>query len=250
MNAFLNLSRPHEGFVVYGPSEAARNRRFRSGSLGIFLDLLLARLTGLKEKLDQSFISLNKEDPSDPANRPVIAEFLSAASWAYALVMELLPHEVACFHGPTSPLRRHYIEPLEEIITKCFTAAHMFGNEDESAVGLRGLLTDFELNGGIDRKTGKSGQGFSLSLMNYHLGYFEATGRHPLAYRKFGELIVEIANLVKGTYPETSFALKDVLKTMLTTYFDSVTSKEKTEMLMTISNIAGFLPDEESEKAA
>lgn len=199
---FITLEVLTIGFVVYGIGPGARNCNYRGEPLTDFLKVLWEKLWDLKDKLNEDWRSLDRSNLENPANRPIIQRFLQTGAWAYALAVELTPFSKACVDGPTNPLYHIFIRRLEEIFTKCFAATHLCGSPDESMVGLRGLLTDFEANGGIDHETGVEGSGFYHSLLMYYVAYFNPTNREAVVYDRFGDLLESIASMATEKYPK------------------------------------------------
>lgn len=249
---FITLEVSQIGFVVYGIGPGAKNYTYRGEVLMDFLENLWKKMWGLKDELNKAWDSLDKKNPESPKNLPFIKKILAVGWWAYALAVELKPFTKASVDG--HPLRRMFLERLEEIFTKCFAAAHLYGLPDESIVGLRGLLTDFEVNGGIDQKTGKEGCGFGTSLLIYYIAYFASTNRKPLAYERFGELMEALAALIANRYPRVSPRFVEHLTCLVEeTNFGfgskEVQSEAKTQMLEKLAGLKESLTAKIAEAA-
>lgn len=230
------------GFVVYGIGSGANHVSYRGKILMDFLNELMARMVAVKDELNQAWDSLDRSDLGDPRNLPIIQKFLATGSWAYALTLELQPFTKDCIDGPTDPLRKMFIERLEEIYTKCFAMAHLFGLPDESMVGLQGILTDFEVNGGINHETNEEGAGFSLSLLLYFIAYFYATDREPILYQRFGEAMEAIETRMVARYPATALVFaKHISRLIKETPFGfgskEIQSEAKTKMLEKLARL-------------
>jgi hypothetical protein len=231
------------------PSKTIRRAmsvQFRGVPLPEALDQIHEQLLAYPASLNEAWAKLNKDVDSNPANRPLIGQFLTVAAWAYALSVELSPHTEACQDGPTNPLSHMFIGPLEQIFTNCFAAAHMFGTKDESMVGLRGLLTDFHTNGGIELRTGTKGPGFERSFRLYFEAYFCTIERHPNAYNCFGELLREIGSLVSEKYPRVAPRLMGHIDSLVSQQIGGfatpgITSPAKTAMLKVLARTKGLL---------
>ncbi len=240
------------GFVVYGLGAGVNFCKFRNQPLADFLSELEEKLLKIRDRLNLDFEKLDIFNLNKPSNQVIIRRFLETASWAYALCVELVPFQRDCVHGLTNPLRSLYLEKLEEIQVKCFAAAHIFGNPDQQIVGLRGLLTDFELNGGISPKGGV-GNGFYTSLLDYFLGYFIHPKREPVLYQRFGELIEGLATLAKKKYPRICGRLAISIREKITsTDFGfgntHVSSTAETELLAKLRMISDSLESTKLEK--
>jgi hypothetical protein len=253
---FITLDVSTVGFVVYGIGAGAKHCTFQEEGLPKFLERLWVKMWALKETLNKSWKKLDKENLQNRVNGKIIREYLEVATWAYAISVELGPFEKACVDGPTNPLRHIYIRRLEEIFTNCFAVANIYGSPEQSMVGLRGLLTDFESNGGIDVKTGGTGFGFDISLWMYYTAYFRVTNRSPLAYERFGELIEALSKLINKHYPKVSVVLAKEIEGRLNCpnhgFGDpTITSPAKTAMILKLQGISeGLLASDKQAKAA
>lgn len=203
------------GFVVYGIGPGARGCTFEDEPLLTYLDRVWKKMWRLKTVLNQSWQKLDRENLNSRKNRAIIGRYLSVAAWALALARELGPFQKACLHGPTNPLRSIIIVRLEEIFTKCFVAAHIYGNTDERVIARTGLLTDFEVNGGVNHKTGGVGEGFGLSISDYYLAHFAPNGREPIIYERFGDLIARVGDLIANFYPNLAVSFVREIKYLL-----------------------------------
>jgi len=239
---FVNLSLPQYGPQIRGYGGNAYRIRHRGEVLVNFLDQLRKRIEKLGEELNHSWETLDKSNLENPANRRLIQGMLMAGSWAYAQTQEIQDYAEDCAYGVTNPLQDIIVGPLEKIYTKCFAAADLFGLPDESMIGRRGLLTDFEINGGIDNKSGDTGPGFYQSLIDYYLAYFEQYNLQPIAYQKFGELMLDITALIKDRYPKAMPALVEKILSMMEKPdygfgTKEITSPAKTELLLKLGEI-------------
>jgi hypothetical protein len=212
---FVTLEVSQMGFVIRGIGPGAHKCTYRGEPLVDFLEKLWKKFAPLKNKLNTAWDSLDKTDSKNPANAEHIQTIMAAGSWAFALILELQPFTRKCLYGPTDPLRSLYILRLEEICTKCFAAAHLYGQPDESMVGLRGLLIDFETNGGINLKTGEKGCGFDTSIRTYFVAYFAHTSREAIIYERFGDLLEAIGMQIKEQYPKVGAPFEAELGRML-----------------------------------
>lgn len=199
---FITLNVPVHGFVVYGYGGGVNKCVYRGKPLLPFLQELEKQFPTLRDTLNQAHDSLDKVNPANPENQGKINKLLLTGAWAYALVRELQPFQKACLHGPTDPLRHFILLRLEEIYTKCFGAAHMYGATEDGLLGLHGLLTDFEANGGVDTTCGGVGVGFNVSMSDYFLAYFAPTDREAIVYQRFGELIEALTQMIVNRYPK------------------------------------------------
>ncbi len=252
---FITLEVSTIGFVVYGLGAGAKDCIYRGKPLPEFLERLFKRLVALKTVLNKIWSSLDKEDPENRCNRAGIRKILATAAWAYATILEIQHFAERCVDGPTNPLRHFWLTRLEEIYTKCFAAAHLYGSPDERMVGLCGLLTDFEVNGGIDHKTHGEGRGFDGSLMTYYCAYFSFTNREPFVYERFGELMEAIASLIVSRYPKVAESFGEYIARRIedTPYgFGSkeVQSPAKTIMLEKLEVLKSSLLKKQASKAA
>jgi len=251
---FISLEVHQVGFVVYGLGAGARDAVYRGAPLVPFLDELWKRFGREKNELNALYLKLDKENQHARSNQRIIQRFLLTAQWAYALAVDLNPFQKQCFDGPTNPLRFFYIQRLEEIFTRCFAAAHCYGAPDESMAGLRGLLTDFEVNGGIDGKTGEEGDGFYLSFLMYYRGYFVPAERRPVAYERFGELLDAVATLVQEHYPKVVPRFRRHLTELLTEEnhgfaSTAIRSQAKTTLIQKITELEFILAAEKKKVA-
>ena len=93
----------------------------------------------------------------------------------------------------------------------------MFGDVDESLVGLHGLLIDFELTEPVWKGPCVTNyRGIQMSEESYYVAYVGTTEREPLVYERYGELIQEMFNLISTKYPDASFHFGMLLKYRLT----------------------------------
>lgn len=243
------------GFVVYGLGAGANKCSFQGEPLLVFLEKIMKKMFTLKTELNRNFRKLKKDDLSDLRNRTIIKRYLEVGSWAYAVAVNLRPFAFFCKDGPTNPLYFFYIQRLEEIFTKCFAVAHIFGLPDERIAGEQGLLTDFALNGGVELETGKIGWGFNTSILVYYIAYFNTTiGRHPLTYERFGELITSITRFVENHYPKIILPLakqiKDFLENEAPGFANKkITSPAKLSMVEKLTKIKNRLVEVASEQA-
>lgn len=176
-------------------------------NLAEFIGRLRQNLGEMRDVLNKRFEQLGKDNAAEKKNRLIIAEFLTKATWAYKAACALrpfLPH-----FSQTWPnwLYVDWVYRLEEVYTKCFAVAHIFGNDTESQAGLRGLVTDFAKTGGISKNGTSNEDGLRASEWAYYLAYFSATNRHPRAYQKFGELMTKLGTLVSNRYPKVAESL-------------------------------------------
>jgi hypothetical protein len=122
-------------------------------------------------------------------------------------------------------------------------------------VGLRGLMIDFEMNGGVDYTTGKVGQGFHISITDYFIAYFQPNDRASVVYLRFGELMEGIATMIKKRYPDVGpiFAVR---MTKMTENKDlgfgsnGVTSVAKTQLIEKLGNLMYPMPGDSKAKIA
>jgi hypothetical protein len=196
-----------------------------------------------KDRLNVLFARLDKTDSKNSDTHTCVEECLKTGWWALSLVMELAPFQSKCAHGPTNPLRFFFLQRLEEILTKCFTAAYMFGNADQQMVGLRGLVTDFQSNGGVNLQTGEPGAGLYHSLCMYFDAHFWPNDREAFVYEKFGDLVCELGNLVRHQHPKCKMAFSEVVRRMLGHQFGrkDITSAPKTLMVAKLNSLSAQL---------
>jgi len=250
---FIDLSLPQCGPVLYGYGSGAYHIKYRGEILVDFLGRLRKKMEKLASELNQAWKALDKANPESPRNRDIIQKMLQAGFWAYAQTLEIQIYNKECVYGITSPLHDIIVNPLENIYMRCFAAAHMWGDLDEKMLGLNGLLTDFEVNGGIDHKTGDKGNGFGKSLLDYYIAYFAQNQRGTEAYLAFGELIDALFQMTKKRYPKILTELAKAIRSRMTeTYYGfgnkEVTSPAKVALLSKLEAITQ--PYEEKEKAA
>lgn len=246
MKELVTLEVNYVGLVVYGIGAGAEKCSFRGEILADFLQKLWDKMFTLKDNLNKSWEKLDRNNPNHPENRAIMQEFLSTGAWAFALCMELAPFAPHCLHGPTNPLQMMFLRRLEEIFTKCFAAAHMYGNPDESMVALQGLVTDFETNGGINLKTGEAGTNLHWSIFVYFLAYFVPNNLEQVTYERFGELVGAIAARVASEYPEASEKLGLEIANLLSNTEQGfgrkhITSPAKTAMIEKLEGVVGML---------
>ena len=122
-------------------------------------------------------------------------------------------------------------------------------------VALRGLVTDFVMNGGINRVTGEMGGGMMTSFIGYYRGHFRPFSLQPIAYRRFGELIEALVAEVKQFYPKAGRAFAECFTQSLLSSSDGgfgspITLPAKTAMLTKINTLLASLTAEKAEKAA
>ncbi|MEN9613841.1 MAG: hypothetical protein RLZZ347_148 [Candidatus Parcubacteria bacterium] len=253
---FITLAVPMHGFVVYGYGGGVNGCVYRGKPLLPFLQRLEEDFPKLRDTLNETHDSLDKIRPENPENQAKIHKLLLTGAWAYALTLELQPFQKACLHGPTNPLRHFILLRLEEIYTKCFAAAHMYGAPDESLIGLHGLLTDFEVNGGINTLNGDVGSGFHTSVHDYFMAYFAPNSREAIVYERFGELIHAITEIITTQYPKVVTALGAHINHLIVDEHlgfasSKFTSDTKTALIEKLKRLRDELtPPQASEKAA
>ncbi len=233
---FITFEGSQIGFVTYGLGGGAWRVHYRGEALADFLKQLEPKMLALQKELNETWKWIDTERLENPANRLTMQKILATGSWAYALTLDMIPFQEHCLDGPTNPLRFYFIQRLEEIYLQCFSTAHVYGNPDESMIGLRGLLTDFEHNGGIDKKTGGPGAGFNSTILRCFQGHFWPATYAPLMYQRFGELVDKIGTALISDYPKTSLSLYNLITSMMTAEhggFASTTirSEAKSQML-------------------
>ena len=242
---FITLEVSQVGFVVYGIGPGANKCSFHGQPLPQFLDSLWRKMAVLKVELNQSWDKLDKQNRHNPQNMFIIEKFIGVGFAAYSLAVDLASFAPHCMYGPTDPLRHIFIQRLEEIFTKCFSAAHMFGDLEESVAGLRGLLTDFEVNGGIDHKTGNAGSGLNVSVYLYYVAHFWQEAREPICYQRFGELIEAITLMINTRYPKAAEAfaasIVGLLESSAHGFANKFTSEPKAALLEKLSSLVDQL---------
>lgn len=230
------------GFVVYGFGPGIKKCEFRGQKLEEVVALVQEKMVRFKNELNPLWDELDKGNPDNPKNHGIAGKFLEAGNWALTYAMELSPFVDACRHGPTSPLRSHVIGLLDELCTKGFAVAHMYGDFDTRLLALRGLLTDFHLNGGVMLEQGGAGTGFYNSFNMYDRAYFSDTVVRNHSYNRFGELVAEIVKL-RHTYPKLSFPFRTRMLAFIKDprenggFVSEYSSPEKTAMLAGFQNI-------------
>lgn len=252
----INLQPPMYGFVVYGFGSGISKCVLRGQKLEETVALVQVKMHEFKDSLNSLWHELDKDNPDNPDNHRIAGKFLEAGNWALVYAMELSPFVDACRHGPTSPLRSHVINLLDELSTKGFAVAHMYGDFDTRLLALRGLLTDFHLNGGVMLEQGEVGTGFYYSFNIYYRAYFSDPVIRSHAYNRFGELVAEISKL-RYTYPNIAQSIRDRIEAFIKEpkerggFVSEHTSPEKTVMLAGFQNIIDSIDREsQPQKAA
>lgn len=221
---------------------------FRGIKLQEYLDGILKKINELHVELNDLWLKIDRADPKNPANVPIIERHLRIAAWSHALVMELTPFYPYCGVGPTTPLSDHYVRPLEQIFAKCCGAVYLFGLPEDKMVASRCFMNDFALNGGVDIKTGGPGSGIDLSINDYYGALFWGTDRSVASYECFAELIIALVQLVEKNYPKVASSLAAAIKALLKNPengFGSTTivSHEKSTMICVLLGIIEQLVD-------
>ncbi len=171
------------------------------GNLQQFLNRVGEKLFELQPNLNEEYLQIDRSASRVPKNIQLTRRFNGVGSWAYAMACEIDPHQRELQGIPRNFLYRDFIYPLEEVYTKTFAMAHVFGGEDESAVGLRGLLTDFRCFGAIN-PDGGPGHGLSIAVRAHIRAYFEPPHeKEVILYQRFGALNHAIFTLVVNHYP-------------------------------------------------
>jgi hypothetical protein len=238
----IRMQPPIAGFVVFGFGSGIKRCVLRGQKLEDVVALVQAKMHGFKESLNPLWDELDKENPDNPKNHGIAGKFLEAGNWALTYAMELLPFVDACRDGPTNPLRSHVINFLDELSTKGFAVAHMYGDFDTRLLALRGLLTDFHLNGGVMLEQGGAGTGFYNSFNMYDRAYFSDPVVRNHSYNRFGELVAEIVKL-RHTYPKLAQPFRTRMEAFIKDprerggFVSEYTSPEKTVMLAGFQNI-------------
>ncbi|MDR3558069.1 MAG: hypothetical protein P4L61_00910 [Candidatus Pacebacteria bacterium] len=227
---------------AYDPKNVVQGKKFID-----FLEELKSKMLRAQATLNQKWKTFDTENQSNPSNIATVETCLRHATRAFATTLELVPYCEACCYGPTNPLYVEYIQRLEEIFTKCFTVAWMYGNPEQSMIGLHGLITDFQVNGGVDMKNGERGNGMYRSLCEYHRAHFEPNDRRPLVYQKYAEMIRRLSETVKRYYPQCYAPLAESIR-MVTfagqCFSQEIASPAKSSALEGLATIANSLAPE------
>ena len=240
----ITLQISHIGSQIRGLGHGAYDSKntVQGKQLNVFLEELQKKMLLAKKTLNKKWEAFDKDNLLNPANISTVETCLHHAARAFALTLELNQYRGVCVYGPTDPLYVIYIQRLEEIFTKCFTAAWIYGNPEQIMVGLHGLITDFQINGGVDTKTGEEGSGMLTSLNAYLRACFEPNVREPIAYQKFAELVQKLARTVKQHHPKCCAPLADDIRVIIKQGFShDFTSLPKTTALQKLANIADDL---------
>lgn len=217
--------------------------RYGTGTLLEFLKTVHAKMLELKSSLDLEYRRLDRVNVNNHANRRIIRKFLRTASWAYEVARTLYPYLKYYRGAPTKFLYTHFIYLLEEIFTKCYAKAMVYGVGKESRTGMRGLLRDFEFNGGI-HGNGEPGN-VSLSLDTYFLGFASSSSGCPRGYRKYAEFLEELVDLVVQKYPKVATAISTSIRFRLESkthgFGTSYVSVAKTAMIERLTKVVSDL---------
>lgn len=199
-----------------------------------FLEHLRKQLLGTRSRLDSLHKGINHDDLSCGYNRKIMRRMLKASEWAMGTAWTLCPL--------MEQLYVDWIYPLEEIYTKTAATAYIYGNEPERRKGLQILLHDFAYMGGIS-KDGGAGAGLGDSVGAYYRAFLEPNNFDPLMYRRFGEFVFELSNLVRGKYPKAAKDLAWHLKWLLDERFTrtDITAPERAQMLVALRTSAADL---------
>jgi len=242
----ITLKISHIGWQIRGLGPGAYDPKnvVQDKKLIDFLNELQGKMLLTQKTLNKRWKVFDKNNLFCSANSATIETCLRHAARAFATTLELHPYCDVCRYGPTDPLYVVYIQRLEEIFTKCFTVAWMYGNPEQSMVGLCGLLTDFQINGGVDMKDGGEGGGMAVSLYAYHRAHFEPNNREPIVYQKFTEMLRKLSETVKRSYPKCRIPLAGSIGRMISgPCFNrtDITSPTKTEALQCLADIVDDL---------
>lgn len=197
---FITLNVEQSGFVVYGMGPGTKSCVFRGELLEKFLEQVGKQFSSRKDSANQAWSKIDTLNPNNTRNKVQVRKLLEHAHWACAVCVALQPYAIKCIDGPTDPLRHFYLNRLDEIYTKCFAASHCYGTPNQRLVGLHGLLTDFEFNGGINSQKKETGDGFYSSLAWYFKSYFPPEKYIPRSYVAYGEFALALSDLAQH-YP-------------------------------------------------
>lgn len=206
---------------------------YRGENIHKFLDRTFERMKGLAVNLNRMYETL--PEASQYKKAKILRHFLGVGQWAFTVAKELRPYLAYFSVLPINTLYVDYVYRLEEIYTKCFSAAHLYGEFDESLVGLHGLLTDFQIAGGI-ACNGQPGNGIMQSELGYYAAYTWLAPREPIFYRRYAELMEALAEMVIRDYPTVAeklgFQIKYRLESKNSGFGNpDIFSLAKTEML-------------------
>lgn len=236
---FITLGRGPRFVLFWTGGPGVKCPDYKGEKIQVFLDRTFEKMKGLRKSLNEKYEELADANPTSKTK--ILRHFLGVGHWAFATAMELRPYMEYYRVLPTNTLYVDYIYRLEEIYCKCFTAAHLFGESDESLVGLRGLLTDFEIAGGI-APDGNPGSGIMASELSYYSNYNWLALRTPILYRRYPELMEALAEMVIRDYPAVAKSLGFQIKYRLESKDSGfgnpeIFSPEKSEMLQKLRTV-------------
>ncbi|MFA6295008.1 MAG: hypothetical protein WC666_01120 [Candidatus Paceibacterota bacterium] len=207
------------GFVVYGFGSGAYHHDFQGMKLIGFLDEFVQReMREIKRDVNSMVVTICNPDSDKSKRDEMIEKCLSYGQWAFAMAMTLIPLSQVCADGPTDPMGVLIIKPLEEIFTKCFALAHVYGNVYQQIIGMQGLMTDFFRFGGIKPGTTEIGTGFKTSLNMYYMAYINKIilGNNPQCYDRYADLLIEIFEQLVKDYPQAGLKMSKYIKDLIT----------------------------------
>ncbi len=240
---FITLHVEQTGFLVYTMGPGTSMCMFYKQPLDKYLDRLRKKMFDIKCRLNTLWDLMDKENPDHPCTVKLVELCLKTGWWALSLAMELEPFQERCRYGSTNPLRFLFIRHLEEVFTKCFTTAWIFGNTEQQAIGLRGLITDFQSNGGVHLVTGEPGNGLRTTLFSHYNAHFAPNDREKFVYEKFLDLMVTLATIVEEQHPKCRIEFARAISFMIQNHFGQkdITSPAKTVMLQRLVSLANHL---------
>ena len=236
---FITLQRGPFSVLFWTGGPAINCPDYKGEKIQKFLDRTLKRMIDLRVNLNRKYEMLPESNQGQKLK--ILRHFLGVGHWAFATAMELRPYLDYFAVQPTNTLYVDYVHRLEEVYVKCFAAAHLFGESDESLVGLRALLTDFQIAGGIT-PDGNPGKGINSSEQTYYSVYCWLASGTPIFYQCYAELVEALAEMVIRDYPAVAKRLGSQIKYRLESKDDGfgdpeISSPEETEMLRKVRTV-------------